>query len=265
MSDTAANAHADATPTQSFHAVVDADAIQTTVSLAHALVEECHVHIDADGIRLPAMDPATVASVEATLDADAFDTFQATDARIGVNLARLDDILAIADTDQPVELALDQATRTLEITIGELEYTLALIDPDSIRSPPDTSEFGLDFTASLVADASDVHRAVTAASMVSNHVAFGVEPQECEFYAEADGDTDDVSLAIPEADLAEFSPGDAHSLFSIDYLETIDRAIPSNTDLSLELGDEHPIAIRFDYADGAGSVEYLVSPRISRQ
>lgn len=263
MSGSNATVHPDETHGHEFRAVVSAETIQTTVALVEALFDECHVHVDEDGLRFSAVDPATVASVDLGLERSAFEAFDATSHHVGVNVSRLGDVVGMADRGQPVTLALDSETRKLEIRIGELEYTLALLDPETIRSPPDRSSIALEFAGRVVTEAGDFDRAVRAAEMVSDHLAFGIDDAEDAFYVEAEGDTDDVSLTVPAEDLVEFEPGDAHSLFSVDYLAAIDRAIASDLDVELRLGVEQPLELRAEFADGAGTVEYLVSPRIS--
>ena len=248
--------------TQGFRAVVKAETIQTALKLVDALVDESHLYLEADGIRMPAVDPATVASVDVSLNQAAFEAYQAPDTHIGINLTRLLDIVGMADRGQLVELGLDQDTRKLEIRIGELEYTLALLDPETIRSPPDQSGFDVEFTATLEIERSAFGQAVAAADMVSDHIALGVPEAEDAFYAEAEGDTDDVSFAVPAEELGEYSLGEAHSLFSIDYLKPIERAMPRDCEVELRLGTEVPLAVTFGFAEEAGDCEYLISPRI---
>jgi len=238
--------------------------MRTTVSLARALVDECHLFVEPEGLRLRAMDPATVAAVDVTLEDTAFDAYEADSMHLAVDLERLGDVVGMADRGQSVRLALDPETRTLEIRVGELAYTLALVDPETVRSPPDRDSLGVEFPAALTTESGTLARAVRAADMVSDHVALGVDDEAGAFYAEADGDTDDVSLSVPETDLRDLSPAPAHSLFSVDYLDAITRAIPGELDVDLELGTEKPLAVAFEYADGGGSAEYLLSPRISR-
>lgn len=247
--------------TPAFAASIPADTLQTTLALVDALVDECHLYADDDGIRIPAIDPATVASAELALAPDAFDSYDAEPTHVGLDLERFRDVVGLADSDQSIHLALDAETAILHVSVGELEYGLALLDPDTVRSPPDqsTAEFG--FTGEVVTTPDVLHRGVRAADMVSDHLALGIDDDERAFYVTADGDTDDVSLAVPEADLEDLDSDDAHSLFSIAYLQSIDRAIPGDAELALQLGTEAPLSIQFEYADGAGSVEYLVAPR----
>ncbi|EMA55661.1 MULTISPECIES: DNA polymerase sliding clamp [Halococcus] len=244
-----------------FEAVVSAETAQTVVGLVGALVDECCLHLDDDGVRIPAVDPASVAMVDLELSDDAFEAYEAGGGRIGVDVDRLAAVVGMADRGQRVALALDPETRTLEIVIDELEYTLALIDPEAIRSPPDLSETAVDLTGEAVVDADVIDQALRAADMVANQIAFGIDADAKTFYVEAEGDTDDVSLALTADDLVDFTPGDAHSLFSLDYLNAINRAIADAPDIGLQLGTETPIEIGYEFADGAGAVEYVVSPR----
>lgn len=244
-----------------FEAVVSAETAQRVVGLVDALVDECRIHLDDDGIRIPAVDPASVAMVDIELSDDAFEAYEAGGGRIGVDVDRLKEVVEMADRGQRVALALDPETRTLEIVIDELEYTLGLIDPAAIRSPPDLSEAAVDLAGEVVVEADAIDQALRAADMVADQIAFGIDEDASTFYIEAEGDTDDVSLALTADDLVEFTPGDAHSLFSLDYLNAINRAIAGAPDIDLHLGTETPVEIGYEFADGAGAVEYVVSPR----
>jgi proliferating cell nuclear antigen len=261
MSDAAATHRSDEQPPRTLRATIDADALDTAVSLAAALVDECHLAFDDDGLRLYAVDPATVAYVDVTLGRDAFAAYEAADEHVGVALPRLSDVVGMGEDDTPVRIALDAESRALDVRVGSLAYTLATIDPATVRSPPDGATRDLGLAATVTTDAAVLTRAVRAADMVSNHLALGVDDDA--FYVEADGDTDDVSLTTPADDCQAFAGGDAHSLFSVDYLRAIDRALPSDCAPTLELGTEKPVRLTATFADGAGSVEYVVSPRLS--
>lgn len=157
--------------------------------------------------------------VDLTLAASAFESYETGGGRIGVNLTRLQGVLGMADADRLVQLALDKETRKLHIQLGGLDYTLALIDPDNIREEPDIPD--LDLPATIVVEGRDIDRAVTAADMVSDHSALGVDEDESTFHVEAAGDTDKVDLRLDESDLIDLTPGPAYSRFSLGYLNAI--------------------------------------------
>ncbi len=243
-----------------FKAIVSAETLKTALDSVSVLVDECKIHLDEDGISIRAVDPANVGMVDLSLDAAAFESYEADGGLIGVNLSRLEDIAGMAGSGQLVELELDEATRKLHIQIDGLEYTLALIDPDSIRQEPDIPN--LDLPAEVVIEGKDIDRAVKAADMVSDHIALGVDAGDDQFYVQAAGDTDDVHLELDESDLIDLQAGDAESLFSLDYLKDMNKAIANDAEVTMELGEEFPVKLHFDIAEGNGNVTFMLAPRI---
>ncbi|MFC7133046.1 MULTISPECIES: DNA polymerase sliding clamp [Salinibaculum] len=243
-----------------FNAIVSAETLQATLDSVGVLVDECKIHLEADGLEIRAVDPANVGMVDLSLSAEAFESYEADGGLIGVNLVRLQDIAGMADKDQLVHLELDEETRKLHISIEGLEYTLALIDPESIREEPDLPD--LDLPANIVIEGRDINRAVTAADMVSDHIELGVDAADELFYVSAEGDTDDVHLELDTDDLIDLVAGPAASLFSLDYLKDMNKAIPSDAEVTMELGEEFPVKLHFDIAEGQGTVTYMLAPRI---
>ena len=243
-----------------FKAIVSADTLRETLDSVSVLVDECKIHLDEDGLSIRAVDPANVGMVDLDLGAAAFESYEADGGVIGVNLSRIEDIAGMADADQLVQLELDEETRKLHIQIDGLEYTLALIDPDSIRQEPDIPD--LDLSANVVIEGADIDRSVRAADMVSDHIALGVDATDELFYVDAEGDTDDVHLELTRDDLIDLEAGDAHSLFSLDYLKDMNKAIPKDAEVELELGDEYPVKVHYDIAEAQGHVTYMLAPRI---
>jgi len=243
-----------------FTAIVRADTLQATLDSIGVLVDECKIHLTEDGLEIRAVDPANVGMVDLSLDVEAFESYEADGGLIGVNLVRLQDIAGMASGDDLVHLDLDEETRKLHISIDGLEYTLALIDPESIREEPDLPD--LDLSATIVIEGRDIARAVTAADMVSDHIELGVEESDELFYVAAEGDTDDVHLELGQDDLIDLTAGPASSLFSLDYLQDMNKAIPKDTEVTMELGEEFPVKLHFDFAEGDGTVTYMLAPRI---
>ncbi|MFB6119796.1 MAG: DNA polymerase sliding clamp [Halobacteriaceae archaeon] len=243
-----------------FKAIVSADTLQDALDSVSVLVDECKINLDEEGLAIRAVDPANVGMVDLELSADAFESYESDGGLIGVNLSRLESIAGMADAGQLVDLELDEETRKLHIRIDGLEYTLALIDPDSIRDEADLPD--LDLPAEFVIEGADIDRSVTAADMVSDHIALGVDADAEQFYVEAEGDTDDVHLTLGRDDLISLSAGDAHSLFSLDYLKDMNKAIPKDAEVTVELGEEFPVKMHFEFAEGHGHVTYMLAPRI---
>jgi len=244
-----------------FNAIVRADTLQATLDSVGVLVDECKIHFDDEGLEIRAVDPANVGMVDLSLSAEAFESFEVDEGLIGVDLVRLQDIAGMADSDQLVHLELDEETRKLHISIDGLEYTLGLLDPESIREEPDLPE-DLNLPATIVIEGRDIDRAVTAADMVSDHIELGVDETDEVFYVTAEGDTDDVHLELGTEDLIDLVVGPASSLFSLEYLKNMNKAIPGDVEVTMELGEEFPVKLHFDIAEGEGAVTYMLAPRI---
>ena len=243
-----------------FKAIVSAPTLKDALDSVSVLVDECKIRLNEEEFAIRAVDPANVGMVDLSLDAAAFESYDADGGVIGVNLGRLEDIAGMATSDDLMHLELDEETRKLHIQIDGLSYTLALIDPDSIRQEPDIPE--LDLPASIVLEGSQLSRGIKAADMVSDHIALRVDQSDEAFYIEAEGDTDDVDLKLDRDDLIDLTAGAADSLFSLDYLKDMNKAIPNDTEVTIELGEEFPVKLHYEFAEGLGQVTYMLAPRI---
>lgn len=280
-----------------FDAVVEAGPLQAAIDAVAALVDECVVEAGPDGLAVAAQDPATVALVSLSLPASAFESYEASGTDLGVDLGRLGDVVGMADGEEPVRLALDAATRTLDVRVGELAYTLGLIDPETIRSPPDLSDLSERYDADVTLDGHEVVHFVRATDMVADHLELAVDGDA--FVASAEGDTDAVRVEHPAEECEAFdaaadaaaaagadsdaavgadadgdaaadtaADGDAadavaaSSLFSVSYLDAVAGAVPRDAPVRIQFGDGEPVEFTFE-GDG-GSVRYVVAPRIRR-
>ena len=196
---------------------------------------------------------------DVSLPERAFESYEADGGVIGVNLDRLQDVLSMGSSGDLAKLELNEETRKLHIQIGELSYTLALIDPDSIRKEPDIPD--LELPADVAFEGSELSRAVTAADLVGDHVSLSADPDDETFVVSAQGDTDDVKVELGNDDLADADVTEgAESLFSLDYLEDMARPIGSDVIVSFRLGSEMPV--KFRYTNGGARVQHLLAPRI---
>lgn len=250
----------DSRPPQAFSAIIEADRLDQTITTLSVLVDESRIHLNDLGLRLAAVDPANVAMDETNVTETAFESYQADGGVLGVDLTKLTDVVSMADNDDLIQMSLDPETRKLHVEFGGLEYTLALIDPDSIRQEPDIPD--LDLPARVVLEGNDIDRAVRAADMVSDHIELIVDTDDEVFRVHAEGDTDDVDLELGRDDLIDLKAGAADSLLSLDYLKDLNKAIPKDAEVEIRLGEDFPAKFKYEYADGAGTVTQMLAPRI---
>ena len=262
--DEAGNTEAESLPTGNvgqFEAAIEANRLQQIIEAAHAVVDECRVHLCDDGLVIRAVDPANVAMVDEYVSAGAFEAYDTDCGEIGIDLDRLAEVVGIADEgDDLVQFDLDAKTRKLDVQVNAVEYTLALIDPEAIRMEPDIPD--LDLPASFSIAQADFKRAIRAADMVSDHIWFRVDADDGCFVAGAEGDTDDVELEIDREDLENADLQEADSLFSLDYLKDLRKPLPKDTAVDVQLGKEFPVVLGFELADSAIDITYMLAPRI---
>ena len=243
-----------------FTAIVSASTLQDALDSVSVLVDECKIQLNEEGLAIQAVDPANVAMVDLELEAAAFESYESDGGLIGVNLNRLEDIASMADSGDLIHLELDEETRKLHISIDGLSYTLALIDPDSIRDEPDIPD--LDLPGEIVPEGAQLDRGIKAADMVSDYIRLRIDEDDETFVIEAEGDTDDVDFVLTREDLIDLTVGPADSLLSLDYLKDMNRAIPNDAEVTVELGDDFPVKFHYDFAEGLGHVTFMLAPRI---
>jgi len=243
-----------------FHLIATVSDLNDFFEAPGTVVDELKLTAAEDSLETRVVDPANVAMVDQELKTDVFESYQGNGEVLGLNLNRVQDILSMSDSDAMIELELDPETRKLHISVNGLEYTLALIDPDSIREEPDLPD--LDLPATAVMEGRDLSRGLTAADMVSDHIALQVTESPNQFKIAAEGDTDDVELEKDEDDIIDLNAASVESLFSLDYLNDMETAISKDSELTLHLGDEMPVFINHKFAEGLGSTRYMLAPRI---
>jgi len=241
-----------------FKATIDADTLKSSIEALSVLVDEARFKISPEGFTVRAVDPANVAMVSFELGSNAFEEFAADDSEIGMDLSKISDIFGVAGKDDKVSMELDEMSQKMSLHVGGLSYTLALLDPSTVRAEPRIPQ--LELPAEVVLNGKDLQRAVKAAEKISDHMLLGVEGDA--FYMEAEGDTDRVRLDIPRDQLIDLKSGEARSLFSLDYLSDIVKPASKSNEVTVELGKDFPVKIGFTIAGGEGKIGYLLAPRI---
>ncbi|MCD4703414.1 MAG: DNA polymerase sliding clamp [Methanosarcinaceae archaeon] len=241
-----------------FTATIDAALLKDSIETLTVLVDEARFRISPEGIAVRAVDPANVAMVSFDLTPNAFDDFSASDCEIGLDLTKITDILGVAERSDKVIIELDEQSKKLSIGIGQISYTLALLDPSTIRAEPRIPQ--LDLAAEIVINGKDLMKSVKAAEKISDHMSLGVEGET--FFIEAKGDTDNMRQEMTREQLIDLKTGDVHSLFSLDYLTDMVKPASKSNEVTLHLGSDLPLKLNFNIANGEGKIGYLLAPRI---
>ncbi|MFQ6062981.1 MAG: DNA polymerase sliding clamp [Methanosarcinales archaeon] len=252
--------------------VLDGRILKQFVNCCSVISNEGLLRISSDKWRSIISDPANVSMIDITLNNDAFEVYEfekegeeeSEEIRLGIDLNKLADLLKMAEKEDSVELTLKNGNK-MNLQIKELKYSVLLLDPDVIKKENDPPQ--LDPPAQVIITGSEFNRACKAAEKVSKYISLGVE-EDSEgggpplFYMEAKGDADSVRLEINRDYLIGMKASTVRSLFSLEYLDQINKAYSKNSEITLDLGNDYPLRLTFEIADGFGECVYYLAPRI---
>lgn len=239
-------------------ALIDASIFKDALSAVTVLVDEARLRITPQGLKLRAIDAANVAMVSMELDRDVFQSYQASEAELGLDLKKLMETLKLAGKGESLSLELEQNSNKLILGFGEFSYTLTLLDPTHLRKEP--SEPSLELPGCVVLSGIQFRRAIKAAESISDHLTLGIQAQK--FYAEAKGETQGMRFELGKDMLVSITPAEVRSHFSVDYLGDMSGPISRADLVKLEIGNDYPLKISFEFANGKCRLTYLLAPRI---
>jgi proliferating cell nuclear antigen len=241
-------------------ATIDADIFKEAIDAISALIPECRLHTDDDGISTRAVDTANVAMISLSLKKEAFDSFKATKNQIGIDISKMKNIFGMAGKGDLISLEMADNAQKMSVSVHGYHYSITLLDTNTIRKDPNPPTINL--PGKIVIKGEDLNNAMKAAAVISDKIAMGINPKDQTFFLVAEGDTDNIRREFTKDELVSLTPAEARSLFSLDYLKDMGKVMGKAAEVEIFLGIDHPVRFSFDIAGGNGHVEYLLAPRI---
>jgi proliferating cell nuclear antigen len=241
-------------------ATIDADILKESIDALSALVTECRLHTDENGMITRAVDTANVAMISLTLKKEAFESYSSTKNELGLDIAKMKNIFGMMGKNDIITLELPEESHKLKISFEGYRYSLTLLDANTIRKDPNPPN--IDLPGKVVLSGAELNNAIKAASVVSDKIALGIDPAAQVFYMTAEGDTDHIRREFGKGEVNFLNAVEARSLFSLDYLKDMGKVMNRAAEVEVSLGMDHPAKFSFYIAGGNGHVEYLLAPRI---
>jgi proliferating cell nuclear antigen len=243
-----------------FQLTIKTDYLRNVVDATSILVDEMKLNFTPDQVYARAVDPAHVGMIDFKLKAEAFEEYKVkNDVEVAIDLDKLKSMLKLPSTEDVISLVHEDEGR-LVVHMGNLTRHMSLLDATDMT---DTKIPSLELGTEIVVSSAEVYKGVRASEAISDHIALSANP-EC-FELSAQGDTDTVSLKIPKDELVSLTCKEqVRSLFSLDYFSDMVKSAKS-TELKILLGNDYPVKILFDIAEGNGEVAYLLAPRIESE
>lgn len=243
--------------------ISDPSILKDSLQSISNVITEGVFQFNEDGIDLVAADPAMVAMVDFTLEKVAFSEYECDEPeQVGLNIEDLYAIIRRAGSDDTITLTMNDEKSKLQIRMengSTRNFSLALLNLDD-SDIPSTSD--LDFSVEADLRTSVLADAFGDASVVGDSVTVSAGDNAITIAAE--GDNSDAEFQIDEGSdgLLEYNgDGQAHSMFSLDYLNKMIKAKKLSNTVEIKLGDDFPMRMEFISPDRL-ELAYILAPRI---
>jgi proliferating cell nuclear antigen len=238
--------------------------LQQALEAVNVLVDTATVEFGPEGIRVETVDPANVGAVSMTLLSPAFEQYNGGEAELHLDIQRFSRIIDEFAGDRLVHLSYENSANQLDLKVGSYNFDLSLIHPDSVQSADKAGE--VNPPAQVVMEAGPFQKAMRMADMFSDEIILGVDAKRNVFYINAIGDNDSMAVSYDKSDevIGEMESKPAHTIFGLSLISEMAKIAPNSSSLTLNLGKQYPIQMRFDIANSHGRVEYGLAPRIER-
>ncbi|MDD1743369.1 MAG: proliferating cell nuclear antigen (pcna) [Methanomassiliicoccales archaeon] len=241
-----------------FQAKVKSETLKGIVDVVSTLVDEAKFNVNAKGVSLKAVDPAHVAMVDLKIDKSAFEEFAADDTELGIDLDKIKEVLRLSRAGDIITMSQDEDKNRLVINVGNVTRRMNLVDTTGMSDPKVPN---ISLPAKVAVNSEELQKGIKAAESISDHIALIATADGFEMISE--GDTDSASLKLTKDMVVSLEcKENVRSLFPLDYFSNMIRAIPSGTVVSMSIGNDYPVKLEFAIADGKGTVDYLLAPRI---
>ena len=238
-----------------FKIVISQLNLKSIISAVSHITSEVKFQLSPDGLKIEAVDPASVAMVKLDASTGAFDYFQADSGQIAMDLTKL--AALTAHKDAPVSIELEEETHKLKIAVGKAKYTMSLLDPSSLHATPRIPT--LDLPAAVALPGSELREAISSATKVADHII--IEQHDSEFKISAKGDIDAFEMPMNLTEMLSVRHGESRALFSLDYMEDIGKVAAGSDNVMIETGIDYPMKVTFNLGESI-NVQYLLAPRI---
>ena len=236
------------------------DVFRRMVETVSVIVSEVKLLANENELSIKAVDPAHVAIIDLQIKPEAYVEYSASEMEIGLDLDKLNDILKLARGNDEIEIVYDENSNRLIVSIGNLVRKMSLLDTAGMPNPKIPA---LQFPAKIELMSDDLLMGIRAAESVSDYVAFIVDSDSFELNA---GTQEQMNQKFSKEQLLTIDCKEkVKSLFSLDYMLNMIKAVKGGEKLTLSTGNDYPVRMEFDIFDSNGKVAYLLAPRIENE
>ncbi len=244
-----------------FKAIIKAETLKSVVYIVSTLVDEAKMTITPEQVSIKAIDPAHIAMLDVAIKSGAFNTYEADEGEIGLDLEKVKAVLKLADGSDDIFLEHDPEQCRLTMRIGNITRRMSLVDTSNM-SDPKVPSIELSTHVNLAAEI--LKKGIKASESINDHILITIDPEG--FDISCRGDTDFASLRVGTADVSEIQASAvAKSMYPLEYFSNIVKVIPDKTEVSVCLDSDFPVKLLFSLAEDNINVVYFLAPRIENE
>jgi proliferating cell nuclear antigen len=246
--------------------VADAKLLRDMITSISILVDEATFKLDAEGMKLRAMDPSRVAMIDFEWPKTVFEEYTCTEpTKMCINITELLKLLKRAGKDDSLELSLDEKTGKLQVAIAG-KYARNFTMPTLEASEEEVPTPKITFNVRVKATTEGLSQAIEDAQLVSDHVRIEADPEKVVFNASGDLMGATITLQKGSDALLELDAKEPQkATFSLSYLTEIIKAASATSDIAtLEFSTDMPIKLDFQQVK-EGKLTFYLAPRIETE
>ena len=246
--------------------VADAKQLRDMITSISILVDEATFKLDAEGMKLRAMDPSRVAMIDFEWPKTIFEEYTCTEpTKMCINITELLKLLKRAGKDETLELSIDEKTGKLQIMIAG-RYARNFTMPTLEASEEEVPTPKITFNVKIKATTEGLSQAIEDAQLVSDHVRIEADPEKVVFNAAGDLMGATITLQKGSDTLLELDAKEPQkATFSLSYLTEIIKTASATSDIAtLEFSSDMPIKLDFQQAK-EGKLTFYLAPRIESE
>ncbi len=230
--------------------------MKTIVETLGVVVEEARLDFKENGLFVRVVDPSHVAMIKMEVDSAAFDTWEVDETNLGLEIRKLKDMLSLGATDM-VDLTYNDDTGTATVNIGRIDRNIRPLD-NSTLNPPNVPD--LELPCGVTISGAELAQALRAGRQVGELVTLSLDDKKFSVNVKQ---IDEVHVEFTKDDLVALDCSQAaKSQYSLSYLIPLSKVFQGIENVNVRFGENFPLKLNFDFADGAGTVEYFLAPRV---
>lgn len=228
------------------------------ISIISDLVLEVRLKVNRDGLSILAIDPANVAMISFKLPSSAFSELEIENEEVlGVSLENLKAVLRRVKTGGVLTISKHENELKFQIQDKiKKEFNLALIDIEG-----DEKEIpNLEFTSKIEMSSSDFAESIEDSSVVADACSFISESDK--FIIKAKGSLNSFKSEFSSDEL-NISAGDAHSKYSLEYLQKMIKATKLTDKVVINFSTDYPL--KLDFNTPFLELSFILAPRVESE